>query len=87
MSNKIILRIILDSLIAFSVLNGWWFIALPLALVGARSFSFFVEIIIAGMAYDALFGMMPSLGMRGYAGTISGIILFGVFAILRKEMR
>ncbi len=78
MKNIFIIRIIVDVVIAFAVIQGWWFIALPLGLIGCWSFPYYVEIFIAGIAYDSLFGMIPEIGYRGYLGiivSVTGLIL------------
>jgi hypothetical protein len=84
---RIALRIILGILIALAVLQGWWFLALPLGLIGAWVFPVYAEIIIAGIAYDALFGMNGEAGMWGYAGTIVAVLLFGAVSIFKKVGR
>jgi len=82
-----IFRIILYLLIALSLLNGWWFLVLPLLLIGIWKFSFKAEILVAGVAYDALFGMIPGTGMRGYIGTIIAILILIVLGFFKKLVR
>jgi hypothetical protein len=84
---KIILRIITDIIIFVAILNGWWIIALPLAMFGAWFFRYFIEIILAGMAYDALFNMIQGSGWKGYIGTIIAVILFLIAHFLKKSVR
>ena len=84
---KLFLRIILDICIAIAVLNGWWPIAIILVLIGAWSFKLYIEIIIAGVAYDALFGMTHGMGWRGYEGTIFSVVLLIVVKLLKKLVR
>jgi len=87
MNNQLIFRIILDILIAICILQAWWFIALPLAIFGVWEFPYFIEIILAGIIYDSLFGFVSGMGVWGYVGTIVSIILFGVVILLRKMVR
>lgn len=87
MNRNILSRIILDILIAISLLNGWWFIALPLALIGSYSFSYFIEVVIAGIVYDSLFGFIPGMGLKGYAGTISAIVIVLILSLVKKVVR
>ena len=87
MNQSLILRIGLYIATIFCVINGWWFIALPLLLFGAWRLSFKIEIVLAGVAYDALFGMVRGTGAWGYIGTITGVCILILFAILRKMIR
>jgi len=82
-----IFRIILYLLIAFSILNGWWLLALPLIIIGVWKFAFRIEILIAGVVYDALFGMIPGTGLHGYMGTITAIIILIILSIFKKLLR
>ena len=84
---KITGRIILDIVIAISVLSGWWFIALPVAICGAWLFSYFIEIVIAAIAYDAFFGMVPSMGWKGYVATIISVVILLIVDGLKKVVR
>lgn len=74
-------------IIAIALLNAWWFIALPLAIVGAWFFPYFAELIVAGVVYDALFGMIPGMGLWSYSGTIISVILFMIVFLLKKLVR
>jgi len=82
-----IFRIILYLLIAYSILNGWWLLALPLFIIGIWKFSFKIEILIAGVVYDALFGMIPGIGLHGYIGTITAILILIVLSFFKKLVR
>ena len=84
---RIIGRIIFDIVIAVSILSGWWFLALPIAICGAWLFSSYVEIIIAGIAYDAFFGMVPGMSWRGYVATYVSIIILLIVTGLKKVVR
>jgi hypothetical protein len=82
-----IFKIILYLFIAFSILNGWWLLALPLLIVGIWKFSFKAEILIAGIIYDALFGMIPGTGLHGYIGTITAIFILIILGLFKKLVR
>ena len=82
-----IFRIILYLLIAFSILNGWWLLAFPLLIIGIWKFAFRIEILIAGIVYDALFGMVSGTGLRGYIGTIIAIIILIILSLFKKLLR
>lgn len=85
---NIFIRIILDLIIFFAVLHGWWVVVVPLGLIGTWKYTWFVELIIAGIAYDSLFGLVPEMGFFGYAGIIcSSIIFILVFSIKRVLRR
>ena len=87
MNRQQIFRIVLDIVIAVAIMEGWWFIALPLALAGAWSLPYFIEMIAAGIAYDSLFGLVPGTGFWGYAGTILSAVLFLVVIAIKKFVR
>lgn len=87
MNKQSIFRIILDILIVISVINAWWFVALPLAVLGMWKSLYFIEIIIAGIAYDSLFGFVSAMGVWGYVGTMTSIVVFGVIIIFKKIVR
>ena len=87
MKTNAYIRIFLDILVFAFIINAWWFIALPIALVCAWFFSYYLELIIAGIAYDSLFGMVGIMGIWGYGGTIISLTLFLVVVFLKKVMR
>ena len=88
MNKTLSFRIILDVLIAVSLLNGWWFFALLLSIAGCYFFSYFVEGIVAGVIYDSLFGFVAGMGVRAFAGTIIMVVvtcsIAGLKTVLRK---
>ncbi len=85
--NKIIYRLIFDIVIFIAVINGWWLPALFLAIVGFWIFPYYVELIITGIAYDALFGMVPSNGFLDYAGSTITIVFTVVLVFLKRVVR
>jgi hypothetical protein len=87
MNKKALLRIALDILLAVSVANGWWFVAAPLGAIGALAFPYFSELVIAGVAYDSLFGFIPGMGLGQYAGTIVSVVLLISATLFRKVVR
>ncbi len=87
MTRTIIFRIIIDIFLAFCILNGTWFVALPLGIFGVWNFPYFVEIIIAGIAYDSLFGFTSGMGAWGYAGTIVSIGILVLVSVLKEVVR
>ena len=87
MNDSIRLRIGIDIILLISVLNGWWFVALPLALGGIWSNSFFIESVIAGSLFDALYGFFPGVGLWAYMGTIGSVMVFAIGTFLKQKVR
>jgi len=84
---KIVRRLILDAAMAVALLCGWWMVLLPLAVAGSWSFPFFAETVVAGLAFDSLFGLNRALPFFGLTGTaVSILILIAVF-LLKKVVR
>lgn len=77
------LRITLDVIVILSVLFGWWFVAIPIGIVGAWVFPRYAELVIAGFLYDLLFGIGRGMGIFGYAYLISSAIILGVVSYLK----
>ncbi len=75
-SHTIPTRIIFDCIIAVSVLFGVWFVAWPVAVIAAWYFPLYAEILVAGIAYDALFGMSSGMGIWAYVGTLIAVVSF-----------
>ena len=80
-------RLIIDVLLVIAIFGGWWFVAIPFAIIGMWICPFFLEIIIAGIIYDALFGYSSIFGLAGYIGTIISITIFLVIVLLKKVVR
>ena len=87
MNTKLILRIIIDLLIVWALIQGFWFLVIIFGAIGLWRYEQFYEIIVAGIGYDALFGMVPRMGIHGYYGTITGIILYIVASLFKKLVR
>lgn len=87
MSNSLRLRIGIDIALLLSLLAGWWFVALPLVVVGIWLYPFFIEGIIAGSIFDALYGFVPGVGLWAYSGTIGSVLVFGLGTFLKKKVR
>lgn len=87
MRKDILIRIILDLLILVSVVEGFWFVALPLAVIGCWNFSYFIEMLLAGMIYDALFGLIPETSFASYYGSIFSLVIFLIIIQLKKVVR
>ena len=81
------LRIITNLIIFIAVIHGWWFVALPIAIVGCWFFPYYIEIIISGFVYDALFRMISGVGFVAYLGTIISITVFTGLVIIKQNIR
>lgn len=87
MKAHIIYRILIDLVIAVSVILGWWYIALPLGVVGLWVFPYYGEFVVASFAFDALYGMGRGLGVVGYLGTIISIAVTGTLYYVKILVR
>lgn len=81
------MRILNGVLLILATFFGWWFVSLPLAAIGAWYLRGYPECILAGIAYDALFGMGQGMGVWGYAGTIAAAVIAVVVVGLKRVVR
>ena len=61
--------------------------AVLIGLGGSWYYPRFIELIIAGVAYDALFGMIKGTGARGWIGTLTAIVLYTIILLVKKIIR
>lgn len=87
MRNALAIRVLFDLVLAVSVLEGWWFVAIPVALSGSWVLPWYLEPLIAGAAYDAFFGLIPGGGWGSYIGTASGLAIVAIVWIVSKVVR
>jgi hypothetical protein len=87
MNKNFFARIIVDLLLFVSVIYGWWVVVLVVSLTCLILFANFIEIIIFGILFDALFGNNQNLGIYGYLGTIVSVAIFGAFSGLNLVLR
>lgn len=87
MNNTVGRRIILDLILLLSIMEGWWLVAFLIAIVIAMLYRYPFEIIVAGVIYDSLFGLLPGAGITGYAGTIAMICVFLVVRGMHRWVR
>jgi len=73
----------LDVIVFVSVLFGWWYIAIPVGVIGAWVFPRYAELAIAGFIYDALFGIGRGMGIFGYAYTIGAAVVLAAVAYMK----
>ena len=87
MNKRLTIRILADLCLAFSIINGWWFVALVIAIPAVWFEPFFVEMIVAGVAYDSLFGMVRTMGLKGYIASIIAVALYVIISFLKRTFR
>jgi len=85
--NSVALRIACDLILAICVIYGWWYVALPIGVCAVWFFPIYLEFILGGFVYDALFGMNGSFLLAGYAGLIVTVIAFALASLLRRKLR
>jgi hypothetical protein len=85
MHNNLALRMLLDAAIVACIFLGWWFIALPVAVLCAWMLPCYLELVGEGLLYDSLYGLGRDLGIFGFLGIIVSLVL-GVVIILLKAI-
>ena len=70
-----------------AILQGWWFIALPLGIFSTWAFPYYFEFLIAALAYDSLYGSLGIQGWTAYLGTIISALCMCSVIILKKVLR
>lgn len=80
-------RLILGIGLILALIQGWWFVLIPLGLIGAWAWPFYVEIIVAGIVYDALYVSAAGAGARGFLGTIVSLAIIVLMAGLKMVVR
>lgn len=84
---KRIFRIIIDIVLFFLIINGIWFIALPLSVISAFIFENYFEIILFGIMYDSLFGYVSIHSIYGYLATIFSVFAYIIISVIKKTLR
>lgn len=87
MKNDLALRITLDVIVFVSVIFGWWFVFIPIAIIGAWVFPRYAEAVIAGFIHDALFSIGGGYGILSYAFTIGAVAVISVIAYLKVVVK
>ena len=77
------LRMLLDAAVVACIFLGWWYIALPVALICAWALPCYLELVGEGILYDSLYGLGRDLGILGFLGIIMSLVL-GCIVILLK---
>ncbi|MEI8328078.1 MAG: hypothetical protein WCG02_02990 [Candidatus Taylorbacteria bacterium] len=84
---KSIFRILIDIAIFICLVHAWWYFALLLAIIGLWNFGLYIEIILAGLIYDALYGTMKVTDIMGSIGLVVGVIFFVILTFIKKLVR
>ncbi len=88
MNRSIAFRISADILLAIFTIFGLWYFALPIGIACLWIFPRYAELMIAGFAYDALFGMGSGLGIfSAYACTAISLALTALIISAKAMMR
>lgn len=80
-------RVIFFVLTIICVAQGFWYFALPIAIISAWLFPLYIEALILGLVYDSLFGLIQGGGMAAYMGLMAGAILFIVSEATSRFVR
>ena len=81
------LRILLDAAIVVCILLGWWYIALPLAILCAWVLPCYLELVLGGIFFDSLYGIGRGLGLMGFLGVIASLVLGGIIILLKAIVK
>jgi len=81
------LRIIIDIILAATVLSGWWVVTIILGMVGSMIFPTFIECIFAGIFFDALYGFARGAGYSAYLGSAISLVIFLGTITLKQVIR
>ena len=80
-------RILLDAAIIACILLGWWYVALPIAVLCAWMLPCYLELPAEGFLYDSLYGMDRGLGLTGYLGVITALALGAAVILLKMVVK
>ncbi|MEI6304868.1 MAG: hypothetical protein WCP09_02500 [Candidatus Taylorbacteria bacterium] len=84
---KFLRRIIFDVAILACLVQGWWYAALIVAVIAAWNHKMYVELIIAGLIYDSLYGPVSMNNMTTHIGLTICVVLFILIGIMKKVIR
>ncbi len=87
LNNNIIIRIISALIVVGLMILGYWWLMWIVALVFLFFFKNYYEIILWGIAYDAIYSIqLAEYGNFRYIFTVSSIILYVIGLIFRKRL-
>jgi len=82
-----LIRVIIDIVLCFAILQGWWHAALIAGIIGLIFCRNYFEIIIAGIAYDALFHPVIGTVLKNHAAAIVAVCAYAVTMLVRSFVR
>ena len=77
------MRLLFDAIMLFSIVFGFWYIAIPIGLIGIWVFPFYFESMLGAFMHDALFGFKPEFGFAGYSYVIGAALALLLAAFLK----
>lgn len=87
MNRKLAGRIVFDIVLGACVFFGWWHVGLLVGFCALWLFPYYAELVLAGLAFDALYGMNDGQGIWGYAGVLAAIVLMAIVAAFTAFIR
>lgn len=84
---KLAARFIFDLILAAFILEGWWFAAVIVGAFALWANDYYAEVLIAGLAYDSLYGLSAEHGIRGYVGIFVAAILTIAVSLFKRMVR
>lgn len=70
-----------------AVIHAWWFVALPVGIIGLSKYRYFWEIVLAGFVYDALFNFSLTPNIYAYVGVIVTFVCYCTTFLFKKIVR
>lgn len=87
MKNSLLFRFIAAIILFACIIWGYWWIAWILAIIFLFIFPVYFEILVAGILYDALYGViLPELFHMRCMFTILSFMLFFASVFLKKRL-
>ena len=87
MKNNILFRIIAALILFACIVWGYWWLAWIIAIILLFIFPVYFEILVAGILYDALYGVaLPEIFHMRCMFTIISFILFFTSLFLKKRL-
>ena len=87
MHTNITLRMLLDAAVVVCIFLGWWYIALPIAVLCAWALPYYFEFVGEGLLYDSLYGLGRGLGVLGYLGILASLAIGAVMILLKAVVK
>lgn len=79
MSNRLSYRIAFGVILGISIIYGWWYVTIPLAVLGAWMFPYFGELLVLAFMHDCLYS--------GYFYTLGAGIILCITSLFKVAVR